>query len=296
MSFAETAATYRQRLETTLEHWLPAATRPPDELHQAMRYAVLDGGKRLRALLVYASGEALGLAPTALDGPAAAVELVHAYSLVHDDLPAMDDDAMRRGKPSCHVAYGEATAILAGDALLTLAFRVLAQDPAISATPDQRLTMIAQLAQASGSLGMIGGQSMDMQATGRQLTVAELESMHIHKTGALIRACVLLGCHADRAPTRDEQKSLDHFAKCAGLAFQIQDDVLDELGDPQEMGKAQGADRAHAKATYPALIGLQSAQQRARELTDEALASLDPLGERAAGLRWLAKQMVERRA
>lgn len=285
----------RQRLETALQRRLPAATKQPPKLHEAMRYAVLDGGKRMRALLVYASGEALGVPAAALDGPAVAVELVHAYSLVHDDLPAMDDDDLRRGKPSCHIAFGTATAILAGDALLTLAFQVLAHDDAITASPEQRLVMIQQLATASGSHGMIGGQAMDMAATGHTLGLAELEAIHIHKTGALIRACVLLGCHAGKPPADAELQALDHFAKCAGLAFQIQDDVLDELGDPREMGKAQGADRAHDKATYPALAGLQRAQQRAQELTEEALAALEPLGAHADGLRWLARQMVERR-
>lgn len=296
MSFSDASPAYRERLEATLDHWLPPAGRHPSRLHEAMRYAVFNGGKRLRALLVYATGEALGVDPAALDGPAAAVEMVHAYSLVHDDLPAMDDDDLRRGKPSCHVAFDEATAILTGDALLTLAFHVLAQDEAMTVDPGQRLQMLDQLAEASGSHGMIGGQAMDIAAAGRMLNTAELDSMHIHKTGALIRACVQLGCNAGTLPTEAELRGLDHFAKCAGLAFQIHDDVLDELGDPEEMGKARGADRAHGKATYISLAGLPAARERAQQLIEEALGSLEPLGEQAHGLRWLARQMVERRA
>lgn len=295
MKFSEAADAYKQRLEAALDGRLPRADRQPGTLHQAMRYAALDGGKRMRALLVYATGQALETDPEALDGPAAAVEMVHAYSLVHDDLPAMDNDELRRGKATCHIAFGEDNAILAGDALLTQAFHVLSQDPTMTASPQQRLTMINQLAEASGTHGMIGGQAMDMAATGHRLNIAELESMHIHKTGALIRACVSLGCHAGHAaPAADDLDHLDHFAKCAGLAFQIHDDVLDELGDADEMGKAQGHDRAHDKATYPAIAGMAAARERARTLADEALATLEPLGERGEGLRWLAKQMIER--
>lgn len=296
MSFATAVPDYGRRLEASLERWLPPSSQHPAHLHEAMRYAVLDSGKRLRALLVYATGEVMALEPSALDGPATAVEMVHAYSLVHDDLPAMDDDDLRRGKPSCHVAFDEATAILAGDSLLTLAFHVLARDDTMTAGPAQRLAMIDQLAEAGGSHGMTGGQAMDLAAVGKTLNIAELESMHIHKTGALIRACILMGCNAGGLPPAAELRQLDHFAKCVGLAFQVHDDVLDELGDAEQMGKNQGADRARAKPTYSSMVGLQAARERTQELIDEGMAALEPLGERAEGLRWLARQVIERRA
>ncbi len=282
------------RLEPALEECLPAANILPCQLHQAMRYAVLGDGKRIRSLLVYSAGHAVGVPPQQLDGPACAVELIHAYSLVHDDLPAMDDDELRRGQPSCHKAFGEATAILAGDALQTLAFRILARDRTLSVAPASRLRMIGILADAAGSRGMAGGQAIDLEAVGRELDLAALESMHIHKTGALIRASVLLGARA--AEPLDEQtlQQLDRYAKCIGLAFQIQDDVLDEMGDSRETGKPTGADRALHKPTYVSLLGVEEARRQAGALHDEALRCLTPLGARAQPLISIADYVVQR--
>jgi len=222
------------------------------------------------------------------------VELIHAYSLVHDDLPAMDDDDLRRGEPTCHMAFDEATAILAGDALQALAFQVLAHGQTTTIPAEQRLQMLDSLAIASGSRGMAGGQAIDLGAVGQTLNVAELENMHVHKTGALIRASVKLGalCQPDIDST--SLKNLDHFAKCIGLAFQIQDDILDVEGDTETLGKMQGADQALNKPTYPALLGLESAREMARELHEDALRSLDEMGEKADPLRWLADYIVQR--
>lgn len=294
MAFTDRLPDYLTRLEATLEYWLPPVSAPPSRLHEAMRYAVLGGGKRMRPTLTYATGEALELAPSQLDGLAASVELIHAYSLAHDDLPAMDDDDLRRGRPTCHKAFDEATAILAGDALQTLAFHVIAQDPRIIQDPAQRLRMVAQLATAAGSRGMAGGQAMDLDATGRSVNLAELEDMHIHKTGALIRASVMLACESRPSLEDDLRDRLNHFAKCVGLAFQIQDDVLDVEANTEILGKTQGADAAHNKSTYPALLGLTESKARARELVDDALNSLAPFGDRADGLRWVAAYIIER--
>ncbi len=285
---------YQARIETALAARLPSAETCPRDLHAAMRYAVLGGGKRIRAALVYAAGHAVGAALERLDGPACAVEMIHAYSLVHDDLPCMDDDALRRGKPSCHKAFDEATALLAGDALQSLAFHVLAHDPLMSADTATRLRMVEQLALASGSRGMAGGQAIDIASVGRTLNLAELENMHIHKTGALIRASVRLGalCAAQADPATLER--LDHYAKCIGLAFQIRDDILDVIGDTETLGKAQGADQALNKPTYPALLGLDGARTHARALYDEALATLAALDARADTLRTVASYIVER--
>lgn len=282
------------RVETTLEHCLPGAAVHPARLHQAMRYAVLGGGKRIRPVLVYATGSVVGATESRLDTPACAVELIHAYSLVHDDLPAMDDDDLRRGRPTCHKAFDEATAILAGDALQTLAFQVLAHAPALDVDPALRLRMIDTLAQASGSRGMAGGQAIDLEAVGHDLDIAQLEDMHIHKTGALIRASVLLGALC--APRLDEPRleRLDHYAKCIGLAFQIQDDILDVIGDTATLGKTTGADTARAKPTYPALLGLDGARQRAAELLAAAHDALTGFGTEADPLRGLADYIVQR--
>ncbi len=285
---------YQTRAAWALGQRLPAADLHPGALHQAMRYAVLGGGKRIRPVLVYLSGAAVGAAPEALDGPACAVEFIHAYSLIHDDLPAMDDDDLRHGQPSCHKAFGEALAILAGDALQALAFQVLGQDSAMVADPTLRLRMLGVLAQAAGSRGMVGGQAIDLAAVGRELTLAELENMHIHKTGALIRASVLLGALSQPAVEPAVLERLDRYAKCIGLAFQIRDDILDVIGDTATLGKPQGADRALNKPTYPALLGLDGAREHARELHGEALASLQPLGPEAEPLRWIASYIVER--
>ncbi len=285
----------RSRADQALDRRLPAADLHPGDLHQAMRYAVLGGGKRIRPVLVYSAGTAVGAALESLDGPACAVEFIHAYSLIHDDLPAMDNDELRHGRPTCHKAFGEALAILAGDALQALAFQVLSQDPAM--TPDFaiRMRMLGLLAQAAGSRGLVGGQAIDLAAVGRDdLTLAELENMHIHKTGALIRASVLLGAFSQPEVEPAVLERLDRYAKCIGLAFQIRDDILDVVGDTATLGKAQGADRALNKPTYPGLLGLDGAREHARALHQEALASLEPLGSEAEPLRWLAAFIVER--
>ncbi len=286
--------TYQERAERALDCWLPPATTHPHRLHEAMRYAVLGGGKRIRPVLVYATGEALGVDPEALDGPACAVELIHAYSLVHDDLPAMDNDDLRRGKPTCHRAFGEAVALLAGDSLQTLAFYVLAHDPTMCAGAQTRIAMIETLALASGSRGMAGGQAIDLASVGLRLNIAQLEDMHIHKTGALIRACVKLGAFSKPDIPVDALDRLDHYAKCIGLAFQIRDDILDVEGTTAIIGKHQGADSARNKPTYPSLLGLEGAKQRAYELHQEALASLGHFDSRADTLRWISEYIVER--
>ncbi len=284
----------RARIEIALDHRLPPADTEPRRLHAAMRYVTLGGGKRLRAALVYATGEALGAQPDALDVPACALELVHAYSLVHDDLPAMDNDDLRRGKPTCHKAFDEATAILAGDALQTLAFELLARDPALAIDPAQRLAMLAQLAQAAGSAGMAGGQATDLAAVGKPLTLAELADMHARKTGALIRAAVALG--ALSAPTIDPGRltQLDAYARAIGLAFQITDDILDVEGDTATLGKPQGSDQKHAKPTYPALLGLDRARSLAREQHAAALESLRSLGDNDRLLGEIADFILDR--
>ncbi|MDG4549614.1 MAG: (2E,6E)-farnesyl diphosphate synthase [Candidatus Contendobacter sp.] len=285
---------YQARAEWALDQRLPAAGLHPGALHRAMRYAVLGGGKRIRPVLVYLSGAAVGAMIEALDGPACAVEFIHAYSLIHDDLPAMDNDDLRHGQPTCHKAFGEALAILAGDALQALAFQILGQDAAMVADPAIRLRMLAVLTQAAGSRGMAGGQAIDLAAVGQMLTLAELEDMHIHKTGALIRASVLLGALSQPTVEPAVLERLDRYAKCIGLAFQIRDDILDVIGDAATLGKNTGADRALAKPTYPALLGLEGAREHARLLREEALASLQPLGPEAEPLRWIASYIVER--
>jgi farnesyl diphosphate synthase len=288
------AAACKQRVETALGGFLPAARTLPAELHDAMRYAVLEGGKRVRPLLVYAAGQALGADERALDVAAGAVECIHAYSLVHDDLPAMDNDNLRRGRPTCHRAFGEALAILAGDALHSKAFHLLAHAPMGHVKPATRLEMIALLAQAAGSRGMAGGQAIDLAAVGKQLDIVQLEDMHIHKTGALIRAAVLLGALCADDLDEDRRHALDHYGKCIGLAFQVQDDILDETGSTEELGKEAGADRARDKPTYPALLGLAGARERARELHQAAIDSLALFAAEADPLRWLSAFIVAR--
>ncbi len=282
---------YRARANRALEACLPAADLAPVQLHEAMRYAVLNGGKRVRATLVYATGEAVGGEVALFDAPACAVELIHAYSLVHDDLPAMDDDDLRRGKPTCHRAFGEANALLAGDALQSAAFQVLS-DGALKA--HRGMEMIATLAHASGSLGMAGGQAIDLAAVGTQPSLDELEHMHRHKTGALIRASVRLGalCCADISTGQLAQ--LDAYAACIGLAFQVRDDILDVEADTETLGKTQGADMALNKPTYPSLLGLTAARQKADELHQRAMAELADFDARADGLRGLSAFIVSR--
>lgn len=289
-------AGWRARVDAALDRVLPPAAVHPARLHQAMRYAVLGGGKRLRPCLVYAAGAVTGAPETALDAPACAVELIHAYSLVHDDLPAMDDDDLRRGRPTCHRAFGEDMAILAGDALQSLAFQVLARDGPGAAAPAARLRMVELLARAAGSRGMAGGQALDLLAAGHRPDAALVEDIHIHKTGALIRASVLLGALAAGAVDDALLGRLDHFGKVVGLAFQIRDDLLDVEGRPEETGKHRGQDAALEKATYPAAVGLDAARERLEELVSEALTTLAPLGPEAEALRGLAVRMAHRRA
>jgi geranylgeranyl pyrophosphate synthase len=286
---------YQSRVQSVLDRVLPAADVSPQRLHAAQRYAVLGGGKRLRPLLVYCTGEALGLDASTLDAPAAAVELIHSYSLVHDDLPAMDDDDLRRGQPTTHRAFDEATAILAGDALQVLAFSLLARDRAAGVSSEARLKMIQILADASGTAGMAGGQSLDLSAVGRKLDLDELEAMHRLKTGALIRASVLLAAACAPGLTSAEWDALDGYSQDIGLAFQIQDDILDVEGKTEDLGKTIGADAARAKPTYPSVLGLAAAKVRARELNRRACDRLAPLGERARVLAWLASYVVDRR-
>lgn len=286
--------THQQRVTNALDNWLPQSSILPERLHEAMRYAVLNGGKRVRPVLVYATGAALQIPIEQLDGPACALELIHAYSLVHDDLPSMDNDDLRRGNPTCHIAFDEATAVLAGDALQTLAFYILAHDPSMVSDPQARLKMVEALADASGSRGMAGGQAIDLAYIGRELNVIELENMHIHKTGALIRAAVKLAAlsKADINPTALD--NLDHYAKCIGLAFQIQDDILDVEGDTQTLGKTQGADMARNKPTYPAIVGLKQSKEMAEDLVDQALKSLQMFDHLADPLRWIAQYIIRR--
>lgn len=292
--FSTRVADYAARVEAACEHWLPPQSQTPEALHAAMRYSVLGGGKHLRPLLIYAAGEALGVDPARLDGPAAAVEIIHAYSLIHDDLPAMDDDDLRRGRPTCHKAFDEATAILAGDALQPLAFEILASDPAMACDATARLQMIQHLAAACGSVGMAGGQAIDLAAVGRQLRRDELETMHRYKTGALILLCQQLVCAVAQADS-DTRDALETYGRCVGLAFQIHDDVLDEEGDTETLGKTGGADRARGKPTFPAVMGLDHSKRLARELADEAKVAVEQkFGATAEPLRYLAEFIVSR--
>jgi len=291
----ERLSAYQSRAERALEHRLPPGTTTPARLHEAMRYATLGSGKRIRPVLCYLAGEAVGVAAAALDGPAAAIELIHAYSLIHDDLPAMDDDDWRRGRPTTHRAFDEATAILAGDALQVLAFEILASDPTMAQDAAARVDMIRLLAVASGTAGMAGGQALDLAATGRKLSVSEVEEMHRRKTGALIQASVLMA--AASAPGLDASRrvALRDYGSALGLAFQIVDDLLDVEGDADVVGKPVRADAAAEKPTYPAVAGIAAAKARALELRDRAIAALAAFGPEADGLRDVTHFIVERR-
>ncbi len=283
-----------ERLDKHLDDTLPAVATHPARLHEAMRYAVLGEGKRIRPMLVYAGGMATGARQEILDAPACAIEFIHAYSLIHDDLPAMDDDDLRRGEPSCHRAFGEAIAVLAGDALQSLAFQVLANNTLAEVSDSTRLKMIRILARASGSRGMAGGQAIDLAATGQSQNIAELEDMHIHKTGALIRASLVLGALNGTRVDNTQMERLDHYAKCIGLAFQIRDDILDVEGDASTLGKNPGGDQSGEKSTYPALIGLEAARQRADELHADAIDSLSGFDASADPLRLISLYIIER--
>jgi farnesyl diphosphate synthase len=294
MAFDSCVNTYTEQVEQTLDRWLPARNKPPARLHEAMRYSVLGGGKRIRPLLIYATGEVLGVPPEQLNGPAAAMELIHAYSLVHDDLPAMDDDNLRRGKPSTHKAYGEATAVLVGDALQALAFFILAADDRMVADSVARMRTVGSLAAACGSLGMTGGQALDLAAEGATLSVAELEAMYTMKTGVLIRTSILMAGHSCLDLADDAFQRLDGFGKAIGLAFQIRDDILDIEGETEIIGKQQGADNARGKATYPAQFGAAAAKRRANELYAEAMDDLAYFGKQAEPLRWMSNYIIRR--
>ncbi|MBF6022896.1 (2E,6E)-farnesyl diphosphate synthase [Lysobacter niastensis] len=285
-------AAWRERADAALARALPDPQSPPQRLHAAMRHAVLLGGKRMRPLLVHAAGHLFGVEASALDAPATAVELIHAYSLVHDDLPAMDDDALRRGQPTVHIAFDEATAILAGDALQSLAFEVLAATPVSDRI---RVELLRTLAVASGAAGMCGGQALDLAATGngRGLSVGDLERLHALKTGALIRAAVRMGALCGNASDEELQR-LDRYADALGLAFQVRDDILDIEGDSATLGKTAGKDQAQDKATFPALIGLDASRARLEQLRAAMFDALAPFGERADALAALGRMAIER--
>lgn len=285
---------YRDRVNHALDRWLPAASREPQRLHEAMRYMTLGNGKRLRPVLVYGAAQACKVPPAQVDGAACAVELIHTYSLVHDDLPAMDNDDLRRGKPTCHRAYDDATAILVGDALQVLAFDIMARDPQLQVPDALRVRMIAELAEASGTAGMAGGQAIDLEAMGHSLDLDRLEHMHRLKTGALIRCSVRLGALASEHCDEQRLAALSEYADCVGLAFQIRDDILDEEGDAAVLGKTPGSDRARDKPTYTTMMGLDQARQRAQQLHRQALDMLSDCGSEAEPLRQLSAYIVER--
>jgi len=290
--FRDRVGDYQQRIDERLAAALPPAHVAPQRLHEAMRYAVFNGGKRVRPLLVYATGECLGVDPDLLDAPAVAIELIHAFSLVHDDLPAMDDDDLRRGKPTVHIQYDEATAILAADALVPLAFAVITGlDDASDAA---RTALVRLVAEACGSLGMTGGQSIDLAAEGASLSVAELEHMYALKTGALIHASIVAACLLGQNVDADHAVALDAFGRDIGVAFQIKDDILDVEGDTDVIGKPAGSDQKLGKATWPALFGLDAARSRCDELMQRALARLRPFAADTEPLEWLARFIVER--
>lgn len=290
--FEDRIATYQARVDVCLDEALPPASVAPERLHDAMRYAVFNGGKRVRPLLVYAAGESLGVDPVLLDAPAVAIELIHAFSLVHDDLPAMDDDDLRRGKPTVHIQYDEATAILAADALQPLAFSILAGVEDISASA--RVALVKLVADACGSIGMTGGQSIDLAAEGQTLTAEALEHMYALKTGALIHASIMSACLMSEDIDGDNIAALDAFGRAIGVAFQIKDDILDIEGETDVIGKPSGSDEKLGKATYPALFGIDASRSRCDELLQSAMANLEPFGKSAAPLGWLARYIVER--
>ena len=292
MDFISWMTGIQQRTEAALDAALPAPDIAPARLHQAMRYAVLGGGKRVRPLLCHAAGSIFGASAELLDVPASAVELIHAYSLVHDDMPCMDDDDMRRGKPSCHVAYDEATALLVGDALQTLAFQKLsARLAGVSAA--RQIEMVALLGTASGSRGMAGGQAIDLASVGLHLDIGALEFMHIHKTGALIRAAVLLGAHCGEAAP-DALENLGHYANRIGLLFQVVDDILDAEASSETLGKTAGKDAAQNKPTYVNILGIKEAKAMAGKLRQDAHDALTSFGASAARLHELADFIVDR--
>jgi len=283
--------TMAQRVNDFLAHYLQQIEINDPRLHQAMHYGLLLGGKRVRPFLVYAVGEMLGADKAALDHAAGSVEAIHAYSLIHDDLPAMDDDALRRGQSTCHIKFDEATAILAGDGLQTLAFELLTDSPLGSAA---QVEMIKTLAKASGYQGMCGGQALDIAATNMKISLSELENIHRHKTGALIEAAVELGAIAANA-SKQQRSVLRVFSNNIGLAFQVHDDILDIISDTETLGKPQGSDQAANKSTYPALLGLEQAQHKASMLIDQAITALDTLSVDSQQLKDFAQYIILRK-
>lgn len=281
------------QMEAALLHHLPAVTLIPTRLHEAMHYAVLDGGKRVRPLLVHAAGALFDADAAELARAGAAIEMIHAYSLVHDDMPCMDDDALRRGKPTVHVKYDEAMALLVGDALQSQAFDVLANG---NVAPAQQLAMVRLLAQASGSLGMCGGQAIDLASVGLSLSLPELEQMHQLKTGALLRAAVLLGAMAGKVLSKEEAVALDKYAVATGLAFQVVDDILDATADSATLGKTAGKDAADNKPTYVSILGLEQSKTLAETLRSDAHSALEQFGDKARRLREIADLIVQRKA
>jgi farnesyl diphosphate synthase len=294
MPFSDWSAGVQARMENALDAFLPPASEIPGRLHEAMRYAVTGGGKRVRPLLVFAAGELVQAQAAALESAAAAVEMIHAYSLVHDDMPCMDDDALRRGKPTVHVQYDEATALLVGDALQAQAFQVLAEG---QGEPSRRLAMVSLLARAAGSAGMCGGQAIDLFSVGKLLSLSELENMHALKTGALLRASVQLGALAgERAMSKEESAALESYSQAVGLAFQVVDDVLDATTDTATLGKTAGKDAQDNKPTYVSIFGLEQSRQLAARLREDAHRALENFGESANRLRQLADLIVQRNA
>ncbi|KYN87025.1 geranyl transferase [Vibrio cidicii] len=286
---------YQKRNNEQLNHWLDGLPHQNQALIQAMRYGLVLGGKRARPFLVYITGEMLGCTPQELDTPACAIECIHAYSLIHDDLPAMDDDELRRGQPTCHIKFDEATAILTGDALQTLAFSILAEGTLSAQGESQRVRMVQALAEASGAQGMCVGQALDLAAENRLVSLEELEEIHRNKTGALMRCAVRLGALAAGEKGRDILPQLDQYAAAVGLAFQVQDDILDIISDTETLGKPQGSDQELNKSTYPALLGLDGAIEKAHTLLQEALQALDAIPYNTQLLEEFARYVVERK-
>jgi farnesyl diphosphate synthase len=293
-SLASQLDTWRERVEHQLDRWLPPSTAIPARLHAAQRYSVLAPGKRIRPALVYATAQTLDLPLDAVDAPACAVELIHCYSLIHDDLPAMDDDDLRRGMPTCHKAFDEATAILAGDSLQVLAFKVLASHPGLPADPQVRVRIIETLADASGTAGMAGGQALDLAAEGRVLSLAEVEQVHWLKTGALIQASVMMAAHCRPDLPAAQMQALREFGSLVGLAFQVQDDILDVEGDVAVIGKPPGSDVARGMPTYVAMAGIVAARARVRELHERAQGLLEAHGWRSGPLAALSSWLLTR--
>ncbi|MEF1204803.1 (2E,6E)-farnesyl diphosphate synthase [Photobacterium damselae] len=286
---------YQERNNQQLTHWLDAQPFADQTLLKAMKYGALLGGKRVRPFLTYVTGNMLGVNEENLDTPAAAIECIHAYSLIHDDLPAMDDDELRRGQPTCHIAFDEATAVLAGDALQTLAFEILAEGTLSIDGESQRIKMIKELAQASGAAGMCMGQALDLDGEGKHLGLTQLAQIHKHKTGALIRCAVRLGALAAGEKGLEILPQLNTYAEAIGLAFQVQDDILDVISDTETLGKPQGSDIALDKSTYPALLGLEGAQQKAQQLYQEAVQALEAIPYDTTQLEVFARYLIERK-